>query len=209
MPEGARTKCTWGACDRVSQVTIGDRFLCFSHFYELAQRRVHDVEEALNSGSDYRFFSPDEQSFLSQVISQATLVAAETKLLDPRLRDDLLSLCTTASLLYKRLLRPPRFRRQVPCVIHTGILSPEVAENCSTLNISHTGACVEVRKPLRVRQTVTLERQDTKTTARATVAWVKELTPSKFALGLAILDQEDFWDLRHSTPTANKPEKVS
>ena len=206
MPEGARTKCTWGACDRVSQVTIGDRFLCFSHFYELAQRRVQDIQEALNSGSDDRFFSPDQQSFLSQVISEATLVAAETKLLEPRLRDDLLSLCTKASMLYKRLLRSPRFRRHFPCVIHTGILSPE-AENCSTLNISHTGACVEVRKPLRVRQTVMLERQDTKTSARATVAWVKELTPSKFAVGLAILDQEDFWDLKDPTDTVSTSRK--
>lgn len=202
MPEGAKTKCSWGACDRVSHVTISDRFLCFSHFYEMAQRRVQAVEEALNSGSEDRCFSPGEQGFLSQVISQAAVVAAQTRLLDPRLRDDLLLLCTTASTLYKRLLRPPRLRRHIPCVIHTGMVSLEAAENCFTLNISHTGACVEVRKPPRVRQTITLERADTKKSARATVAWVKELTPSKFAIGLAILDQQDFWGLGHSTQTA-------
>ena len=146
-------------------------------------------------GFDERNFSPEIQSFLSQVISQTAILATQTRLLAPSHRDDLIQLSTVATKIYTRINRAPRLTRRVCCLLRTSIVSSEVSERCFTVNISRRGACVEIRQLLRVGQPITLQRDDTGECARGKVAWTKPLALERFLTGLEILDKEDFWGL--------------
>jgi hypothetical protein len=73
------------------------------------------------------------------------------------------------------------------------MFSNEGSERCFTVNISRNGACVEIRQLLRLGQTITLEKENTREPARATVAWTKVTGRERFLTGLQIVDKEDFW----------------
>ena len=63
------------------------------------------------------------------------------------------------------------------------------------MDISQSGACLEVNSPQRAGREIILERLDTKRSARAKVAWVREELSGKYFVGVEILDDEDFWGL--------------
>jgi hypothetical protein len=155
------------------------------------------IEMAVNNQPGARDLSSDVQSVLSQMISQMSTLAASTRRLHPELREKFISLSETAAKLYKQSLRPPRFARSVPCRIRNSVVSAEVPQSCSTVNVSQRGACVEIGQPFQVKQVITLERGDTGKRARAKVVWVKKKTAKAFTVGLEILDQDDFWGVGH------------
>jgi len=153
------------------------------------------MERAFNSETGERNVAPDTQSFLSNVISQTMLLAAQTRLLAPTHRETLLVLSTRAAEMYKRIQREPRLFRRIGCLVRTGVVSTETAEKCYTVNVSLRGACVELKQGLRVSQMVILEREDTKRSARAKVAWVKQAGADRYMTGLELQDVDDFWGL--------------
>jgi hypothetical protein len=107
----------------------------------------------------------------------------------------LISLSTSAAKLYELAVRPPRFTRSVACRIRTSSVSLDAPQKCTTLDVSQRGASVEISQPFPVKQEVTLEREDTGKRARAEVVWVKKKSAENFVVGLAILDEDDFWGL--------------
>jgi hypothetical protein len=88
------------------------------------------------------------------------------------------------------------------------MVSTEVAESCSTVDVCQRGASVKTGCPLQVKQIITLEREDTGKRARTKVVWVKKKAANVFVVGLEILDQEDFWGIGHITESvAQTPKK--
>jgi len=174
---------------------LAERPLCLEHFLLFSHCRVGTIQEMFTGGFDERNFSPEIQTFLSQVISQTAILATQRRLLAPSHRDDLIQLSTVATKIYSRINRAPRLARRVCCLLSTGIVSSEVSEKCFTVNISRRGACVEVHQLLKVGQPITLEKEDTKECARGTVVWTKQLAVGRFLTGLEILDKENFWGL--------------
>jgi len=155
-----------------------------------------------------RHLSSSIQPVLSQMISEMSALATGTRRLHPELREKLISLSETAAKLYKRSRRPPRFGRSVACRIRISMVSTEVAESCSTVDVCQRGASVKTGCPLLVKQVITLEREDTGKRARTKVVWVKKKTANVFVVGLEILDQEDFWGIGHITESvAQTPKK--
>jgi hypothetical protein len=195
MAEKASGQCGWSGCGRAAQAYFTGRSFCLDHFLELTHRRMQSIVQIIESDSQERNVSPEAQNFLSEVISETTVLAAQTKLLAPNQRDELISLSTKAAELYRRIHRAPRFPRHVACLLRAGVLSTEISEKCYTVNISVRGACLEVRSLGKVGRTILLERADTKRSARAKIAWAKENTAGRFLVGLEILDHEDFWGL--------------
>ena len=188
-------ECSWTGCERSSGARLADRALCPEHFLEYSHRRVATIQQMFAGSSEERILSAEVQNFLSQVISQATRLATETRLLAPSQRDNLIELSTTAADIYKRIQRAPRSVRRVCCLVRTGVVSTEISEKCFTVNISQRGACIEIRQALRTAQLITLERVDTRKCARGRVAWIDQTGPEKFMVGVEILDAEDFWGL--------------
>ena len=195
MAEQDLAQCNWTGCERPSGAKLAERPLCLEHFLLLSHGRIATIQEMFTGGFDERNFSPEIQSFLTQVISQTAILATQTRLLAPSHRDDLIRLSTVATKIYSRINRAPRHAKRVCCLLHTGMFSSEVSERCFTVNVSRRGACVEIRQLLRVGQTITLERDDTKECARVTVAWTKQSSAQRILTGLQILDKEDFWGL--------------
>jgi len=195
MFDNSSEKCSWTGCERKSGATLAQRTLCLEHFLEYAHRRVESIEVAFEDGSSQRNLSPDVQKLLSEVTSQTMKLATETRLLAPIHRETLLSLSTRAAEIYKRIQRMPRIARRIPCRIRQGLASKEV-EACFTVNVSEQGACVEVKQALKVAQLVFLERVDLPAKiVKAKVAWAKPLDTGRYAVGLAILEEQDFWGL--------------
>jgi hypothetical protein len=186
--------CSWTGCERASGTKLAERALCPEHFLQDSHRRVATIQEMFTDNSEERNFSLEVQSFLSEVISQAAILATETKFLAPSQRDNLIELSTTAAKVYKRI-QGARTVRRVRCLLRTGVASTELPEKCFTVNISQRGACLEIRQALRASQMITLERLDTGSCARGRVAWITQTGPEKFTAGVEILDAEDFWGL--------------
>jgi hypothetical protein len=190
----ANMECSWTGCERASGTKLAEQALCPEHFLQYSHRRVATIEEMFSGNSGERNSSLEIQSFLSAVISQAAILATETRLLAPSQRDNLIELSTTAAEVYKRI-QAARTVRRMCCLLRTGAVSTEIPEKCFTVNISQRGACLEIRQALRMAQSITLERFDTGRCARGRVVWIKQTGPEKFTVGVEILDAEDFWGL--------------
>jgi len=195
MAEKASGQCSWSGCGRAARSSIAGRSVCLDHFLELAHRRMQSIEQVIAADSQERNVSREIQNFLSEVIAETTVLAAQTKLLAPSQREELIALSTNAANIYRRIQRAPRLPRRLECLLRAGVLSTEIPEKCYTVNISVRGACLEVRSPMKVGRTVLLERAGTKKCARVKVTWMKEKGVSRFLVGVEILDHEDFWGL--------------
>jgi hypothetical protein len=195
LAEQALAQCNWTGCERPSGAKLAERPLCLEHFLLLSHGRIATIQEMFKGGFDERNFSPEIRSFLTQVVSQTAILATQIRMLAPSHRDDLIRLSTVATKIYNRINRAPRHAKRVCCLLRTGMFSSEISERCFTVNISRSGACVETRQSLKVGQTITLERDDTKECARATVAWTKQSSAQRTLTGLQIIDKENFWGL--------------
>lgn len=195
MAEHKVQECAWVGCSKPPRAALETRSLCLEHFLELSQRRLDLIERELEHEPGNRHFPPGTQNLLPEMVSQMSLLAVGTKLLHPVAREQLISLSATASALHKKLLRPPRFDRHVECLVQFGAIPSDLAETCFTMNISQRGACVETERPLAVKQVITLEQPDTGRRTKAKVIWIHEMAGTTYAVGLELLDPEDFWGL--------------
>jgi hypothetical protein len=195
MPKKTADQCGWTGCDRAARSKIVERELCLEHFLQYSQRRVQSIQQALASDVDERHLSPEVQNFLSEVISQTTVLATEIRLLAEHQRNNLIELSTTAAQIYKRLQRTPRLMKRVCCLVSAGPVSAEIPEKCYTVNVSRRGACIEIRQSLKRGQMITLEKVDSRKCARGRVTWIKETILDRYLVGVEILEEEDFWGL--------------
>lgn len=187
--------CSWTGCSRNSDGMLAERELCIEHFFEFAYRRINGIRRMLDDPDQSRVLMGEAQAFLSQVVSQTTHLATQVKPIDPSLREHLLSLSTGAAELYNRVRRAPRLARRVPCLLRSGIISPEIGEPCQTVNISQRGACLESSASPRAGREMKLERTDNKKSARVKISWVDRQGTGKYLIGIEILDCKDFWGL--------------
>lgn len=194
MPAKTTEPCGWAGCEKGSRTKLSGRSFCLDHFLELSRGRIESLFQLLD-GSTERNHSPEVQSFLSEVISETTVLAAETRMLAPSQREELIALSTRAAEVYKCIQRTPRYARRVACMVRGDSLSNETGEKSHTVNVSLRGACMDLRQSLKVGQTVVVERVDVRRTARARVAWLKPSVAERSLVGLEIIDEPDFWGL--------------
>lgn len=195
MPDKKTEQCSWAGCSRLSEADLAKRALCIDHFRQFSDTRLESIRRESVNNSGPRKFSPEGQNFLSQLISQTTLLATGVRLLAPVVRADLIELSTAAAEIYRQLHREPRLTRRVPCLLRTGIVAPEISELCFTVDISARGACLEVRQSLTKNQEITLERPESGACTRARVAWSRQGETNKSTVGVELLGNDDFWGL--------------
>ncbi len=167
--------------------------LCRNHFYEIGVRRLEEHKARLREGGPT---GPDRSkilSFVSQLISETTVLVAGAKLLGQEQRDKYLDLSFAATELYKRVQRLPRISRNMPIVIYSEPDSTANRELTSTVDISKRGACVTTRTMRKTGEKTWIEKPGNQERALVRVAWAKKGESSEFVAGLEILDREDFW----------------
>jgi hypothetical protein len=194
MIETHRKPCNWAGCRSTSEALLQERPLCCLHFYEVAHRRLLTLQRELGRPELDRFFPPDTQTFLSELVGETSVLSTELHL-NPGLREGLLRLSTYAAELYDKIRRAPRLSWHLD-VILSGESPTQRAELTSTINVSSKGASLETSLSLQTDQTVWLERPGVQKRLRARVVWVKTLTASRRAVGLTFLrEYEEFWSL--------------
>jgi len=194
MFETPRKPCDWSGCRSTSEAFLHERPLCGRHFYEVAHRRLLTLQRELGRPELDRFFPPDTQTFLSELVGETTVLSTALHV-NPGLREGLLRLSTYAAELYDKVRRAPRLSWHLD-VILSGESPAQRAELTSTINVSSKGASVETSLPLQTDQVVWLERPGVQKKLRARVIWMKQLTVSRRVVGLAFSSEdEDFWTL--------------
>jgi hypothetical protein len=200
MSEPARERCAWVGCDNFSEAEIAMRPLCSHHFYEVAQRRFSALLGVLADSEADRTLPPEVQSFLSELVSESTLLAAQPQRLSPELLEELLKLSVAAADLHKKIPRPLRLRRRISITVGTAAHGKNRTVESTTVNIGRNSACVETSFLLQKGATIWLERRDTKRKSEARVVWGKGLAENLFLAGIVILNEQDFWGLEKSHP---------
>jgi|HubBroStandDraft_2_1064218.scaffolds.fasta_scaffold34884_2 hypothetical protein len=194
MFETPRKSCDWSGCRSTSEALLHERPLCCRHFYEVAHRRLLTLQRELGRPELDRFFPPDTQTFLSELVGETTVLSSALHL-NPGLREGLLRLSTYAAELYDKVRRAPRLSWHFN-VILSGDSPAQRAELTSTINVSCKGASLETSLSLQTDQAVWLERPGVQKRLRARVVWIKHLTTSRRAVGLAFSSEdENFWTL--------------
>ena len=95
----------------------------------------------------------------------------------------------------KRIQRYPRTEVQILLALYRSGEPTRVSESTRTINISKPGACVETRIHWDVGENVWIEDSKLGRRALARTAWVTKAGVTDGAMGIEILDWEDFWDL--------------
>ncbi len=199
----AKGLCEWMGCGSEVEATLGARPLCSRHFYEIGSRRM---EEYLTRFQGTDAFGADRQTaaaFLSELISQTTMLVANSKKMAATQREAFLQLSLSAAEMFKRVQRSPRIEVMIPVRIvrdNGGTHGPELA---NTINVSRKGACLTLSNPCLIGEEIWVEKLKEIARARARVAWVKQLNAAAFQLGIEILDQEDFWNLAQLRKPSN------
>ena len=199
MLESARqstdSKCVWAGCGSTAEATLSRRPLCRLHFYEIASQRLAEcsgrfAETLVNEGERAAALT-----LLSEIITQTTNLAASAKYLSASQRDQFLELSMSAMDVSKRIQRYPRTEAQILVALYRSGDPTRVCESTRTINISKRGACVETRISWDVGENLWIENSKLGRRALARTAWVTKAGATSGAMGIEILDWEDFWDL--------------
>jgi len=172
------------------------RLLCRDHFHQSASKKLDQYQARLREANESDVERASLIRFVSEVISQTTLLVSRTKFLSETKRDLFLRLSQSSLQFYKRVQRDPRQDQKWPVVIARTSGKSEDQENTETVNVSVKGACLESSLGWELGEQLRITRLDTKATALARVARVDKATAVKPKIGIEIIDADDFWKLK-------------
>jgi hypothetical protein len=117
MLESARqstdSKCGWAACGNAAEAALSRRPLCRLHFYEIASQRLAECRGCLTEILATETERAAALTFVSEIITQTTNLAASAKYLSASQRDQFLELSMSAMDVSKRIQRYPRMEAQI------------------------------------------------------------------------------------------------
>jgi len=170
--------------------------LCRDHFHQNAVKKLEQYHSRLQNANESGGERAALSKFVSEIISQTTILVSRTKLLSRQQRELFLDLSRASLQFYKRVQRNPRQNRRLGILVRGDQGEPARREQTETVNISLKGACFESAITWRNDEMVTIQRLDTKETASARIARVERSAGVVSKVGVEILDNEDFWGLK-------------
>ncbi len=176
------------------------RPLCRNHFYDIAARRLEEHRAHLCQGDPVGADRIRILNFVSELLSETTILVASAKFLGQEQRNKYLELSLSAMELYKRVQRDPRVSRNIPILIYRETDSDGRHELTNTVNVSKRGACIATSGLWVTGGKIWIQKPGNEMRVVARVAWMKKNAPSQFLMGLDILDCEDFWGLEPASP---------
>jgi len=133
--------------------------------------------------------------FASGLISETTSLVASAKFLGQAERERFLELSLSAMQLYKRCQRNPRIPRNTPLLVYRETDPTMNRELANTVNISKKGACISTSRVWESGEKIWIQKAGNQEQCVGRVAWVEKSEPSRFLMGIEILNCEDFWGL--------------
>src|SRR6266481_1994197 len=185
--------CGWAGCSNGAEARVDGRALCRNHFYDIAARRLEEHRARLCQGDPVGADRTRIRNFVSELLSETTILVASAKFLGQEQRDKYLELSLSAMELYKRVQRDPRVSRNIPILIYRETDSDGRQELTNTVNVSKRGACIATSGLWVTGEKIWVQKPGNEMRPVARVAWVKKGEPFQFLMGLDILDCEDFW----------------
>jgi len=192
--------CGWSGCKSKPEATLDGCQLCRNHFYDRAAERLEEYRARLRRIAPGRADHTATLKFLSELISQTTTFVASAKLLDPGQRDKFLKLSLSAVRLYKRINRNARIPLNMPILVYRESDSTGMRELTNTVDVSKQGVCIATSWLWETGEKIWIEKPGNRLRTLARVAWMKKGEPTKYLMGLDILDCEDFWGLDLASP---------
>jgi len=192
--------CQWTGCHFSGDAVLEGRLLCRDHFHQSATKKLNQYQARLREANESDGERASLIRFVSEVISQTTLLVSRTKFLSEAKRDLFLRLSQSSLQFYKRVQRDPRQDQKRPVVIARTSGKSTDQENTETVNISVKGACLESSLAWELGEQLRISRLDTKATALARVARVDKAAAGKPKIGIEIIDADDFWKLKEKGP---------
>src|SRR5262249_23723242 len=177
------------------------RLLCRDHFHQDAIKKLEQYHSRLPSANESDSEKATLSKFVSEVISQTTILVSRTKLLSPEQRTLFLELSRASLQFYKRVQRNPRQNKRLAVLITLGQGKSMQREETDTINVSLKGACFESALTWRIGDAITIQRLDTKGTASARIARIECGPETLCRIGVEILDNADFWQLKEKRST--------
>jgi len=200
--------CMWAGCQYKADALLENRSLCRDHFYEAATTRLQTYQSRLEKANSVEEERISLIKFVSEVISQTTVLVARTKFLSEAQRDLFLALSHSAVAFYKRVQRDPRKDSEVSLLLSSTKEGTPRSEATKTINISVKGACLETRNSWQAGEEVRIARLDTNREARARVTWVEAPHLLAGRIGIEILGADDFWGLKARQSVGTLREQV-
>src|SRR5215469_2515426 len=100
--------CQWTACHFRGDAELEGRFLCRDHFHQSATIKLNKYQSRLREANESDSERASLIQFVSEVISQTTLLVSRTKFLSEAQRELFLSLSHSSLQFYKRVQRDTR-----------------------------------------------------------------------------------------------------
>jgi len=171
------------------------RLLCRDHFHQSALEKLSQYQSRLRDANESGRERASLIRFVSEVISQTTLLVSRANFLNGAQRDLFLRLSRGALQFYKRVQRDPRQdKKQAVLLSRPGKSSDR--ETTRTVNISMKGACILSSLDWEAGEELTITKLDTRDTASARVVRVDKSGAGTSKIGVEIIGAEDFWKLK-------------
>src|SRR5215469_14047091 len=103
-----RELCQWAGCHYSGDAVLEGRLLCKDHFHQNANKKLGEYRLRLRDANENDSERASLIRFVSEVISQTTLLVSRTKLLSEAQRELFLRLSHSSLQFYKRVQRDTR-----------------------------------------------------------------------------------------------------
>jgi hypothetical protein len=88
----------------------------------------------------------------------------------------------------------------MPILVYRESDSTGMRELTNTVDVSKQGVCIATSWLWETGEKIWIEKPGNRLRTLARVAWMKKSEPTKYLMGLDILDCEDFWGLDLASP---------
>lgn len=191
--------CVSPGCSGRVEASLDGGSFCRNHFYDKALKRLDEYRARVRQNDPAAADRAAMGKTLSNIISETTTLVATAKFLGPWQRDQFLELSLSAAELYKRVQRDYRVARHMPILIYRETNSDTGRELTNTINVSERGACIATTGQWKLGEKIWIERPHSLQRTLACIAWVKEIAPSQYHLGLQLLNNENFWGVKQTS----------
>jgi hypothetical protein len=188
--------CQWTGCHFSGDAVLEGRLLCRDHFHHSASKKLNQYQSRLREANESDAERASLIRFVSEVISQTTLLVSRTKLLGDAQRELFLRLSRSSLQFYKRIQRDPRQDKRQPVLLSRISGKSTDQETTKTVNLSLKWACLESSLGWELGEQLRITRLDTKATALARVARLDKADAGIRKIGIEIMDADDFWTLK-------------
>jgi hypothetical protein len=194
-PVVENTQCSFGSCGELAAVDLGERPLCFAHFFPVCTEELESWHERLR-GQPFDAVTIERfKNFVVDCARQVQELGEDERFADGQMKAQIPEFLFRISQLNHRLRRSPRLRSVVLIWLRREDSGRTWEEETWTTMLSRYGASLVCHHPVQTGGTVVLCRKDRGVRVRARVVYCRYDSEGQREIGVELLDQDDIWEL--------------